>query len=94
MMEGSTKTLKQPHVQHGKFFTLTFLISERDNAGTFVLILVAGFPADGLFVGVVISNSVIGVRRKFTQGEVGETSTAKFPERSSHQKWRRRRSRR
>jgi cation-transporting ATPase E len=30
----------------------------------FVLILVAGFPADGLFVGVVISNSVIGVSQE------------------------------
>lgn len=30
----------------------------------FVLILVAGFPADGLFVGVVISNSVIGVTQE------------------------------
>ncbi len=27
----------------------------------FVLILIAGFPADGLFVGVVVSNSVIGI---------------------------------
>ncbi len=30
----------------------------------FVLILVAGFPADGLFVGVVIGNSVIGVSQE------------------------------
>ena len=30
----------------------------------FVLILIAGFPADGLFVGVVISNSVIGVSQE------------------------------
>lgn len=30
----------------------------------FVLILVAGFPADGLFVGVVISNSVIGIAQE------------------------------
>ena len=30
----------------------------------FALILVAGFPADGLFVGVVISNSVIGVSQE------------------------------
>jgi cation-transporting ATPase E len=30
----------------------------------FVLILIAGFPADGLFVGVVIGNSVIGVTQE------------------------------
>ena len=30
----------------------------------FVLILIAGFPADGLFVGVVIGNSVIGVAQE------------------------------
>ncbi|MEG3586302.1 MAG: HAD-IC family P-type ATPase [Actinomycetota bacterium] len=30
----------------------------------FVLILIAGFPADGLFVGVVIGNSVIGVSQE------------------------------
>lgn len=30
----------------------------------FVLILIAGFPADGLFVGVVVSNSVIGVAQE------------------------------
>ena len=30
----------------------------------FVLILIAGFPADGLFVGVVISNSVIGIAQE------------------------------
>ncbi len=30
----------------------------------FVLILVAGFPADGLFVGVVVSNSVIGIAQE------------------------------
>ena len=30
----------------------------------FVLILIAGFPADGLFVGVVVGNSVIGVSQE------------------------------
>jgi len=30
----------------------------------FILILIAGFPADGLFVGVVIGNSVIGVAQE------------------------------
>lgn len=30
----------------------------------FVLILVAGFPADGLFVGVVASNSIIGIAQE------------------------------
>jgi cation-transporting P-type ATPase E len=30
----------------------------------FVLILVAGFPADGLFVGVVVSNTVIGIAQE------------------------------
>lgn len=30
----------------------------------FALILVAGFPADGLFVGVVVSNSVIGIAQE------------------------------
>jgi cation-transporting ATPase E len=30
----------------------------------FVLILIAGFPADGLFVGVVVSNTVIGIAQE------------------------------
>jgi cation-transporting ATPase E len=30
----------------------------------FILILIAGFPADGLFVGVVASNSIIGVTQE------------------------------
>ncbi|MBT5851215.1 MAG: cation-translocating P-type ATPase, partial [Acidimicrobiaceae bacterium] len=30
----------------------------------FVLILVAGFPADALFAGVVVSNSVIGIAQE------------------------------
>ena len=64
MTEGSTKTLKQPHVQHSKLFTLTFLPSEPDNAGAFRADPCRWFPADGLFVGVVISNSVIGVSQE------------------------------
>ena len=30
----------------------------------FILILIAGFPADGLFVGVVVSNTVIGIAQE------------------------------
>ena len=46
----------------------------------FVLILVAGFPADGLFVGVVVSNSVIGIAQElYARRELGRLELLNAP---------------
>jgi cation-transporting ATPase E len=46
----------------------------------FVLILIAGFPADGLFVGVVVSNSLIGIAQElFARRELKKLEVLNAP---------------
>jgi cation-transporting P-type ATPase E len=56
--EGTSRTLRQI------LFANVFNPVNAIMLALFALILVAGYPADGLFVGVVVSNSVIGVAQE------------------------------
>jgi cation-transporting ATPase E len=61
----------------------------------FVLILIAGYPADALFAGVVVSNSVIGIVQELqarrTLNELAVLSARRRHRRGWHQRGCRRR---